>query len=119
LFSTFPSGRPGAGLLLLRVCAGIPLILEGMFELRASPHFATVTIPVGAVVVGFSLIAGLWTPFVGAFQAIMEFYSAFSRGNDSTLHLLLAALGISLIMLGPGAWSLDARLFGRKRIDIT
>lgn len=56
---------------------------------------------------------------MGAFQAILELWSAFSTGGDTTLHLLLAVLGISLIMLGPGAWSLDCRLFGRKRIDIT
>ena len=30
---------------------------------------------------------------------------------------LLSALGLSLSMLGPGAWSLDARLFGRKQIN--
>jgi putative oxidoreductase len=27
-------------------------------------------------------------------------------------------LGAALAMLGPGAWSVDARLFGRKRIRI-
>ena len=31
---------------------------------------------------------------------------------------LLGALGAALAMLGPGAWSVDARLFGRKRIQI-
>ena len=33
-------------------------------------------------------------------------------------HLLLAILGISLAMLGPGAWSIDALIFGRKRITV-
>ena len=119
LFSTFPSGRPGAGLLLLRVCAGTPLILEGMFALRGSPHFATVTMPVGVVVVGIFLIVGLWTPLAGTLQGIIELLTVFPHSSEATLHLLLAALGVSLVMLGPGAWSLDARLFGRKRIDIT
>jgi putative oxidoreductase len=27
-------------------------------------------------------------------------------------------MGAALAMLGPGAWSVDARLFGRKRIHI-
>ena len=31
--------------------------------------------------------------------------------------LALAVLGASLAMIGPGAWSLDARLFGRKQIE--
>ena len=91
----------------------------GTFELRALSHSGIVSIPGAAVAVGIFLIAGLWTPFVGAFQALIELWSAFSSGSESTLHLVLAVLGISLIMLGPGAWSLDARLFGRKRIDIT
>jgi putative oxidoreductase len=30
----------------------------------------------------------------------------------------LAVIGLSLAMLGPGSWSIDARLFGRKRIDL-
>lgn len=119
LFSTFPGGWPGAGLLLLRVCAGTPLILEGMFELRALSPSGALSVPAAAVVVAVFLLVGLWTPFASVFQAILELYSAFWRGSESPLHLVLAALGISLLMLGPGAWSLDARLFGRKRIDIT
>jgi hypothetical protein len=31
---------------------------------------------------------------------------------------MLAAVGAALAMVGPGVWSIDARLFGRKRIDI-
>jgi hypothetical protein len=34
----------------------------------------------------------------------------------SSQAVVAAALGISLAMLGPGAWSLDARIFGRKRL---
>jgi putative oxidoreductase len=99
--------------------AGVPLILQGLFELRALPHSGILLFPAVAMVTGIFLMVGLWTPFMGALQAIMELATAFPRSSESTLHLLLAALGISLVMLGPGAWSLDARLFGRKRIDIT
>jgi uncharacterized membrane protein YphA (DoxX/SURF4 family) len=34
------------------------------------------------------------------------------------MHIFVAVLCISLAMLGPGVWSIDARLFGRKRFDI-
>jgi putative oxidoreductase len=71
-----------------------------------------------AICVGFFLLAGLWTPVAGALQAIIVIWIFLSKGDGPDLHLLLAALGVSLVMLGPGAWSLDARLFGRKRIDI-
>lgn len=90
-----------------------------MVELRALSRSGSLVPQAAAIVVGIFLLVGLWTPLVGAFQAIIELWLAFGHGSESTLHLLLAALGISLIMLGPGAWSLDARLFGRKRIDIT
>jgi uncharacterized membrane protein YphA (DoxX/SURF4 family) len=33
------------------------------------------------------------------------------------MDLVLAILGLSLAMIGPGAWSVDARLFGRKQIN--
>jgi uncharacterized membrane protein YphA (DoxX/SURF4 family) len=113
----FPGGWPGAGLLVLRLAAAIPLIGGGVAVRDASqlvPHaiyFATVG-------VGILLLAGLWTPVAGAWQAVIEVWIFLSRGDGASLNLLLAALGVSLVMLGPGAWSVDARLFGRKRIDI-
>jgi hypothetical protein len=33
------------------------------------------------------------------------------------LAFALAVLGATLAMIGPGAWSLDAQLFGREHID--
>jgi uncharacterized membrane protein YphA (DoxX/SURF4 family) len=67
---------------------------------------------------GILLLVGLWTPVAGASQVIIEVWIFFSRGDGAGLHVFLAALGVSLIMLGPGAWSVDARIFGRRRIDI-
>jgi uncharacterized membrane protein YphA (DoxX/SURF4 family) len=51
-------------------------------------------------------------------MALAELFIAFSYPADPWKHILLGALGIALAMLGPGAWSVDARLFGRKRIQI-
>lgn len=48
----------------------------------------------------------------------MELWMAAMAKGDPWTHLLLAALGAGLAMLGPGAWSVDSRLFGRKRLDI-
>jgi uncharacterized membrane protein YphA (DoxX/SURF4 family) len=64
------------------------------------------------------LLVGLWTPVAGVLMAIAEFCLAFSHPTDPWMHILLGALGAALAMLGPGAWSVDARLFGRKRIQI-
>jgi hypothetical protein len=51
-------------------------------------------------------------------QAVIEIWIVFTHGGEASVHYLLVALGVSLVMLGPGAWSVDARLFGRKRIDV-
>ena len=64
------------------------------------------------------LLIGLWTPVAGVLMAVAELCLAFSHASDPSIHILLGALGAALAMLGPGAWSVDARLFGRKRIQI-
>ena len=64
------------------------------------------------------LLLGLWTPVAGVLMAVAELSLAFSHATDPWVHILLGTLGAALAMLGPGAWSVDARLFGRKRIRI-
>ena len=51
-------------------------------------------------------------------MAVVEFWSAFSQPGDPWTYILLGSIGIALALLGPGAWSIDARIFGWKRIDI-
>jgi len=43
---------------------------------------------------------------------------AFFSPSDAALYTLLAALATALALLGPGAWSVDARLFGWRRVEI-
>jgi uncharacterized membrane protein YphA (DoxX/SURF4 family) len=64
------------------------------------------------------LLIGFWTPVAGVLMAVAELSLALSHSTDPSMHILLAAMGAALAMLGPGAWSVDARLFGRKRIHI-
>ena len=114
----FPGGWPGAGLFVLRLAAAIPLIIGGGVAVRDAPQLVLHAVYFATIGVGILLLAGLWTPVAGALQAIIDVWIFFSRGDGTNLHVLLAALGVSLVMLGPGAWSLDARLFGRRRIDV-
>jgi putative oxidoreductase len=123
LFSTFPDGWPGRGLLLLRLGAGIPLIcfaIAGLSGAIAEP--LTVAQHVVAGLGGIVLLAGLWTPVTGAVVAIDELSVVFSQHSsqqtDLWIHILFAVVTSALAMLGPGAWSVDAFLFGRKRFDI-
>src|SRR5262245_11637310 len=103
----------------MRVVAGGVLVFRGIAGLSGT--LATglpVSVLVLKIVLGLLLVAGLWTPLTGGAVAILEMGIFFLRSEDPWLHLLLATLGICLALLGPGVWSIDARLFGWKRIDI-
>jgi putative oxidoreductase len=118
LFSTFARGWPGAGLLLLRLVVGIAVLIRRIIELQNTPPTSLAVIHVLAIATGILLLAGLWTPIAGVLLAIIETWSAFTHPLDPWSYILLGTIGAALAMLGPGAWSVDARLFGWKRIDI-
>jgi putative oxidoreductase len=122
LFSTFASGWPGAGLLLLRLLTGGALIHFGIANLLEAPLLMTAVLQIIGAVAGMLLLIGLWTPVAGALAAIVKVAIAFSRyfshSGDPWIAVIQAVLGAVLAMVGPGAWSIDARLFGRKRIDM-
>jgi putative oxidoreductase len=124
LFSTFPNSWPGLGLLLLRISLSIALISFVTAGLSAGKPLESISFArdLTAALAGFFLIAGLWTPVMGSLVAIDEIWialSPYSLGREEVwVHIFLAILSVSVAMLGPGAWSIDARLFGRKCIDI-
>jgi hypothetical protein len=49
--------------------------------------------------------------------AIIALWHGFSQPGDPWSRIMLATLGAALSMLVPGTWSVDARLFGWKRIE--
>jgi len=60
LFTMFPGGWPGAGLLLLRVAAALPLLIGGSLELRGLPHSWGHAAQFIAVTDGVLLLAGFY-----------------------------------------------------------
>jgi uncharacterized membrane protein YphA (DoxX/SURF4 family) len=86
--------------------------------LLAAPLPALALPQVAAAGAAMLLLLGLWTPVAGMLMAIAELCLAYSHPTDPWMHILLGTMGAALAMLGPGAWSVDARLFGRKRIRI-
>jgi uncharacterized membrane protein YphA (DoxX/SURF4 family) len=67
---------------------------------------------------GAMLLVGLWTPLEASTQAILEAVLAFAGQAFDASPLIYAMIGLGLLMLGPGGWSIDARLYGRKRLDL-
>lgn len=118
LFSTFARGWPGIGLLLLRVAAGGVLAARGIFALGNAASAGAGLVQLVVAVVGLLLIIGLWTPAAAAVMVILDLWRMVSRRGDPAVEILLCTLALAIALLGPGAWSVDARLFGWKRIDI-
>ena len=120
LFSGFADGWPGTGLLLLRLLTSVALIHFGIAGVLASPPLTTVVLQICGIGAGILLLVGLWTPVAGTLVAIVNVWIAlsryFSHSGDPWIPIVQAVLGAVLAMVGPGAWSIDALLFGRKRI---
>jgi len=117
LFSTFAHGSPGIGLLLLRLVSGTVLLVMGYLALRSEPSLAPALFQAGSMGLGILLIAGLWTPVIGSLVALEALWNVFSTDRP-WLWIMMAALGAALTLIGPGAWSLDARLFGWTQLDV-
>jgi putative oxidoreductase len=118
LFSMFPNGWPGSALLLLRLVSGTILIHDGLARLLQAPQWESITRSSLAIGAGMLLVVGLWTPIAGLLVVLVEVWTALSKADSLRICIVLATLGAALVMLGPGLRSLDARLYGRKQIDI-
>ena len=114
----FARGTPGLGLLIMRVGAGGALLLHGIGGLASASAPVAVALNAVPVAAGTLLIAGLLTPIVAALAAIDAVWIVFSSPAEAGYYVLVGILAAAIALLGPGAWSIDARLFGLKRLEI-
>jgi uncharacterized membrane protein YphA (DoxX/SURF4 family) len=117
LYSMFPGSLAGVGLLILRM-AVIGSILECAYAQR---HFfgsvGWAEVAIGAVVLLIGI--GILTPVTCGVGVIIELLYAFHSHSAGAWHVIPALLAtLSLCLLGPGAFSLDARFFGRRRVIV-
>ena len=128
LFTTFPGGAHGIGLLLLRAAVGLTAIATGISYLFgiSNPAMATSLLGLALTVGGAAMTIGALTPMAGFLVGLCFLGIAFSWFSAPLwgLHdaklvasgVIITTAGISL--LGPGAYSVDGRLFGRREIVI-
>ena len=102
----------------MRVAAGGALLLHGVAALWTGLASPLLSLHLICAAMGMLLIVGLWTPIVGTVAAVAAAMHAWFDPADAGTYVLLAALAAALVLLGPGAWSVDARLFGWRRIEI-
>jgi uncharacterized membrane protein YphA (DoxX/SURF4 family) len=116
LFSLFPAGIAGIALAVLRSIVAVTVFAQA----QAHPVTDCAIVVDGlASIVGSSLILGFLTPYCAAASCLAELsLLAWSTKTDG-LQLLMAALTAGCVAaLGPGAYSVDSKLFGRKLIAV-
>jgi putative oxidoreductase len=117
LYSTFAGSWPGAGLLLLRLVVGSVVLAGAGSKVWSAAPLETTLISASLAGSGLLLIAGLWTPLAGTAVAAIEILQVLTTADDPLVFLMAGTVGGALAMLGPGRWSVDAQLFGWKRIE--
>jgi uncharacterized membrane protein YphA (DoxX/SURF4 family) len=115
----FPNGWPGRGLLLLRVLASWLTAYESIAAGYKLIPYAIFMQPILARICAFLVLIGLGTPLAAIALSSCEVWMIFSNRVQWPVAIALGGVSAALAMLGPGSISIDARLFGRKRIDLS
>lgn len=110
----FPQGGPGIGLLLLRIAAAGMFALNFMLPFNFSSRVHSLVISlIGLVCLG--LLLGFLTPFLAIVACVAALLNLFLTNQEMTVVYILRILtSAALFFLGPGAYSLDAKLFGLR-----
>jgi uncharacterized membrane protein YphA (DoxX/SURF4 family) len=103
--------------LLQRVLTSTILLYCGASHLLETARLVPTLPYLIAAVAGVFLLLGLWTPVAGVTIATVEVWISMAWSGNSLIAIVLAGLGATVAMIGPGLWSIDARLYGRKYLE--
>jgi hypothetical protein len=108
----FPAGGPGCGMLILRIGVAASLHIDPSGHFGLNPNMLVF---VAFAALSAALAVGLLTPLVSLLAGIAETAILLAGATSVVVAAFLGPLDAAiLLLLGPGAYSLDARLFGRR-----
>jgi putative oxidoreductase len=112
--SRYPDGATGVALVLLRLaCAWIAFLTIARLPFpQFSPNASIVVSAAFALV----LALGFGTRIVAFVFAAAAIATALMTGTDALTMMARACGCAALGLLGPGAYSIDANVFGRRRV---
>ena len=111
----FPQGGPGIGLLFLRIAAAGMFALNVTQQFNFSSNVVHLVVTSLIVLVCLSLLLGFLTPFLAIVTCIGALVNLFFADQGiNVVYILRILTSAALFLLGPGAYSIDARLFGLR-----
>jgi hypothetical protein len=111
----FPAGIPGLGLAILRFCAAA----AGIASVMSGSESCSNWICIAFLPFALGLILGVLTPATCVGSLALQGIITYQLGTAGLAHCSLSILlATAVLMLGPGAYSMDARLFGRREVVV-
>jgi hypothetical protein len=107
----FPPGAPGFALLLLRLSVAVALLLQDYAYRDALPVWVHGT----AILLSLGVSVGYFTPLAASAALAYHMLMALELGAPAVA-LVPVIDALALALLGPGAYSLDSRRFGRRLV---
>jgi hypothetical protein len=110
----FPQGGPGFGLLLLRlaVAAMFALNVTHRFDFSSSALYWLVVSLI--ILISLALVMGFLTAILSIVACVAAVANLFLGDQMDPIYILRIFTSAALFLLGPGAYSVDARLFGLR-----
>lgn len=117
LFTMFPLGPAGVALLLLRLSAAAMVLMLAFPQTQVNSSQWALA---GLAVLAAFVVVGAFTPVLCTLCCCLEIAALFSLHGAEAIYMLFAVVNTAALgLLGPGGYSLDARMFGRRRVVLS